>query len=179
MRTPFFAALLLTGWFAFAGCADRPPDATAIRVAALTYAFEHDPEIKADPAQWIFAVECDAAQPEVIRSLARFPLAQGKVQIEERGTSARVDALSGKRYVYWSAKVVKNEPGETWVDVGCVKGGLNGYGQMLRLEKKWWGWAVVASTHSWVSGAAETGRENKRPHRSGFANRRAGRMTRA
>lgn len=151
MRTSFFAALLLTGLFAFTGCADRPPDATAIRVAALTYAFEQDPEIKADPAQWIFAVECDAAQPEVAKLLTRFPLAQGKVKIEERGTSARIDALSGKRYVYWSAKVVKNEPGETWVDVGCVKGGLNGYGQMLQLKKKWWGWTVVSATHSWVS----------------------------
>lgn len=144
-------AMLLAACFAGTGCADRPPDATAIRVAALTYAFEQDPEIKADPSQWVFAVECDSAQPEVIQSLARFPLARGKLNIEERETSARVDTLSGKRYVYWSAKVVKNEPGETWVDVGCVKGGLNGYGQMLLLKKKWWGWSVVSSTHSWVS----------------------------
>lgn len=150
-RTPLLTVLLLAGLLAGAGCTDRPPDATAIRVAALAYAFEHDPEIKADPARWIFAVECDAAQPEVIRSLARFPLAQGKVQIEERGTSARVDTLSGKRYVYWNVKVSRRENGEVWADVSCVKGGLNGYGQMLHLKKKWWGWAVVASTHSWVS----------------------------
>lgn len=144
-------AMLLVACFAFTGCVERLPDATAIRVAALTYAFEQDPEIMAAPAQWIFAVECDDAQPEVIQSLARFPLAQGKLKIEERGTSGRVDALSGKRYVYWSAKVVKNEPGETWVDVGCVKGGLNSYGQMLLLKKKWWGWSVVSARQSWVS----------------------------
>jgi hypothetical protein len=144
-------ALLLAGLFAFAGCTDRPPDATAIRVAALTYAFEHDPEIKADPARWIFAVECDAAQPEVARLLARFPLAQGPLKIEERGTSARVDALSGKRYVYWNVKVSRREDGEVWADVGCVKGGLNSYGQMMLLKKKWWGWTVVSSRQSWVS----------------------------
>ena len=146
-----FAATLLASLLFLFGCTDGKSDAVALRVAAFTYAFEHDTETKNDPGKWIFTIESDFGQNEVAQALSSYPLARGAVTVEDRGSSARVDTKSGKRFAHWSVNIEKKSTGEVWAEVGCVKGGLNGYGQMLFLKKKSGRWAVVSSAPSWVS----------------------------
>jgi hypothetical protein len=135
----------------FAGCSNNKTDQINLRVAALSYAFEHDEGTKTDAKTWVFEITSDFQEAEVIQALSKYPLARGALKIEDRGDLARVDTLSGNKYAHWRVKFLKFEDGEAFVDVGCVKGGLNGYGQILIMKKKWGRWVVVSSTPSWVS----------------------------
>jgi hypothetical protein len=142
----------LTGLLLFAGCNDSNSDEIALRVAALSYAFEHDTETAANQSAWIFTIESDLYQEDVVQALTEYPLAKGTVKIEDRDSMRRIDLNSGKPFAHWTVKKVNwKAASEVWVEVGCVKGGLNGYGQVLVLKKKSGRWSAVSSIPTWVS----------------------------
>jgi major membrane immunogen (membrane-anchored lipoprotein) len=124
----------LAGLLLFSGCEDSKRDEVALRVAAFTYAFEHDSDIAEDQTAWTFSIESELHQDEVVRALSRFPIAKGSVKIEDRDTMRRVDLNSGKRFAHWTVKITRKDTDEAWAHVGCVKVGLNGYGQILVLK---------------------------------------------
>jgi hypothetical protein len=145
------------GWWLVAvavgltGCGGGKSEEVAIRVAALTYAFEHDTEWQAEPGKWVFSVEAGAETEVVIAALAKYPISRETLKTEDRGSMARVDVSSGKRYAHWSVEVRPAVSGGMWIEVGCVKGGLNGHGQALEMKKKWGRWTVVSSSRTWIS----------------------------
>jgi len=102
LQLPLLASLL----FLF-GCTDGKSDAVALRVAAFTYAFEHDTETKNDPVSGSSPLRVISGQNEVAQALSSYPLARGAVTVEDRGSSARVDTKSGKRFAHWSVNIEK------------------------------------------------------------------------
>lgn len=149
-RSYLLFALLIALAVALSGCSDSKSDAIAMRVAALTYAFDQDPETK-QAAHWVFTVDSDLETESVVAALSAYPISTKTLQIEDRSSVLRVDAESGKRYAHWRVKIERKGLGEMWADVGCVKGGLNGYGQILVLKKKHGQWIVVSTTPTWIS----------------------------
>jgi hypothetical protein len=135
----------------FAGCNDSKSDEIAVRVAALSYAFEHDTETAANQTAWIFTIDSDLLKEEVAHSLSNYPLAKSPMKIEDRDMMRLIDLNSGKRLAHWTVKIRRKATGEAWAEVGCVKGGLNGYGQILVLKNKSGRWSVLSSIPSWVS----------------------------
>ncbi len=140
------------------GCSLSKNAEIEIRATALRHAFKAEianggVEGKnwTEVGEWMFVVECDAYNPEVIGSLRDFPVVSQSGKIN-RGDSSFVDASSGKLMAFWRVKsVTRSSDGAYLVDVGCSKGGLDGYGQILSLKKVAGRWAVISSTRTWVS----------------------------
>jgi hypothetical protein len=140
------------------GCALSKNAEIEIRATALRHAFkaetskwEWEGKKWTEISQWIFIVECDAYNSEVIGSLSDYPVVS-QLEKVNRDDSAFVDASSGKSVAFWRVKnVTRSSNGTYLVDVGCSKGGLNGYGQILSLKKVAGCWVVISSTPTWVS----------------------------
>ncbi len=151
MKRPFAIGIVaLFSLLCSSGCRDNQDDEVALRVAALSYAFEHDSNFE-DQTTWIFTIESDLYQNEVLKALSRYPLAKTAVKVEDRDMMRLVDLNSGKRVVHWTVKINRKTTGEARVEVGCVKGRLNGYGQILVLKKQSGSWSVISSIPTWVS----------------------------
>jgi hypothetical protein len=152
MKRHALLSILLVPLMAYlSSCVGSQSDAIDIRVAALRYAFEHDSDSKTNLANWIFSVDSDIERELVVAGLSNYPIARGKLEIEDRNEITRFDKNTGKRSAYWRVKIEKKQTGEVWAYVDCVKGGLNGYGQILLMRKTAGRWVVVSSTPTWIS----------------------------
>jgi len=120
-----------------------------MRVAAFAYAFDHDLETSEDRTKWLFVVEPDIESEAIVRALASYPVTTEPVDVE--GALAFTDKRSGKQVAYWSVKVREEKSSRVMLDVGCVKGGLNGYGQTLVMKKVSGRWVVDESLPGWIS----------------------------
>jgi hypothetical protein len=146
------AAILLSG------CSLSKKAEIEIRVEALRYAFkaetanwEWEGKKWTEIAQWVFVVECDAYNPEVIGSLRDYPVVSQLGEIN-RNEGSFVEVSSGKLVAFWRVKnVSRSRDGAYLVDVGCSKGGLDGYGKILSLRNVAGRWVVLSSTRTWVS----------------------------
>ena len=99
-----FVAFSVVAVLGVVACDATKADAVAVRVAALTYAFEHDSDTNKDRASCTFVVQSDSEQEEVVRSLSSYPISSQPLKSEARGSLVVVDARSGKRIVSWSLR---------------------------------------------------------------------------
>ena len=124
-------------------------DKVAMRVAALAYAFDHDPSPKG--ANLNISLSCDEETEGVIAALAKHPAFRGRLKIRARGDGSPTEGEDAGRLVYWRIEITTNESGEVFATIGCVKGPDNGYGRLIRMKKSFGRWLVVSSTYTWVS----------------------------
>ena len=140
------------------GCALSKNAEIEIRATALRHAFkvetskwEWEGKKWTDISQWVFVVECDAHTAEVIGALGDYPVVSSVAKFDG-DDMAFVEPSSGKHVAIWRLKkIIPSEGGTYMADVSCVKGGLNGYGQYLRLKRIAGRWVVVSSDQTWVS----------------------------
>ena len=116
---------------------------TAIRVAALTYAFESDREFSHPVRRTINLLDSDLALAEVVRGLSRYRVTAGPIAIEELSVTRNRDQASADDVVRWSVHVVSQAADEVEAQVNCQQGMLRGLGWLITLEKQNGVWTVI------------------------------------
>ena len=154
--TAIFAVLLIA---IFGGCASSESVEIALRVTALEYALDHEFAESHTLDEYLLVVSVDEFEDEVLASLAsRYKTVSSDTISREEYSPLKpsshefIDRDSGKRVVYWSIEIRRDKyDGMVWADVGCMRGPLNGDGQILVMVRSWGRWAVKSASQSWVS----------------------------